>query len=105
MSGAGLFFSGGAAVIAAVIGALFANPVLGWDFFSFWLMLLAVPGHVGWLLWFGNVVHSTGLPHKLIKIFALSTLACIGGGAAAGLLWFLLRLTGHAGPLPRPLQI
>jgi predicted MPP superfamily phosphohydrolase len=91
----------GTALIASLFSVSF--PLL--ERFPDWLMLPAVAGHVGWLLWLGNIIYSTNWPYKVLKIVGLSLLSCIGGGAVLGVLWWLLRMLGHAEPLPRPLQI
>jgi predicted MPP superfamily phosphohydrolase len=76
-----------------------------WHALPDWLVLFAVPGHVAWLLWIGNIVHSTGIPHKVIKVFGYSVLSVIVGGSVAAVGWWLMRLNGSADDLPRGLQL
>lgn len=91
-----------AAIFSPLVAEIFLFSV---DRFPDWLMLPAVAGHAGWLLWLGNIVHSTSWPHKVLKAIGLGFISCISLGAAAGLLWWVLRVLGHAGPLPRAVQI
>jgi len=98
----------GAGLAATALWAMFAVDWFGASVQMHappdWLVPLAVPGHAAWLLWIGNIVHSMGLPHKLIKVFAYTVLSLIVGGSAAAAAWWLLRLTGRGGPLPGVLQ-
>lgn len=102
MSGAASFllFAECGVALVAVFLPLFSDGQI-----PDWLVLAAIPGHAGWLLWIGNIVCSTSLPNKFLKAFGLTALACIVVGAAAGGLWWWLRTSGRADPLPRPVQI
>ena len=102
MSGTGLF----------VVVGLLAQTMIDWFGITVelhalpdWLVLFAVPGHVAWLLWIGNIVHSMGIPHKVIKVFAYSVLSLIFGGSAAAVGGWMLRVNGAADDLPGGLQI
>lgn len=49
-----------------------------------WLLVAAIPGHISWLLWIGNLLHAQPWNHRLIKKIAyLINLAIFGGSAAA----------------------
>jgi predicted MPP superfamily phosphohydrolase len=68
-----------------------------------WLVLAAIPGHLSWLLWIGNILHAQPWNWRRIKKVAyVINLAIFGGSAAAGLWWLVG--SNHLQNLPRWLQ-
>ena len=79
----------------------------GADVWSAAIVLLGLPGHVSWLLWAGNLLHSTAWPHRRIKkiAYVINCLIFFGSAAAGG--WAIARLCelANVGPSSPPLLL
>jgi predicted MPP superfamily phosphohydrolase len=74
--------------------------------FPDWIVPVAIPGHVSWLLWIDNRVHAEAWHHRLIKLIGLVLKSTIVVGVIAGAAWWLARVAGatFVTPLPAWLQ-
>lgn len=65
-----------------------------------WLVLAALPGHVAWLLWLGNVSHATAWPRKLIKSLAYLINTALFVVTPAAAIWAVVQLVERAASRP-----
>lgn len=70
-----------------------------------WLVLVAVLGHVSWLLWIDNRIHAKAWDYRLIKLLGMGFKAAIVVGSVGGVAWWLARALGAPSFPPMPLWI
>lgn len=68
-----------------------------------WLVLVALPGHISWLLWIGNLIHARPWNHRRVKKVAYVINLTIFGGSAGAFWWWLLG-SSHLASWPLWLQ-
>ncbi|MGC3969653.1 MAG: metallophosphoesterase [Pirellulales bacterium] len=69
-----------------------------------WLVLLAIPGHVSWLLWLNNNLHARPSDYRRVKPISKAINVFLAVGVSAALAWSGARLAGEFGALMgRPL--
>jgi predicted MPP superfamily phosphohydrolase len=62
-----------------------------------WLALLAVPGHMSWLLWLNNNLHARPYDYRRIKPFSKLINSVIAFGSTAAVIWAAVRIASHYG--------